>query len=75
MAQKVYSINDLLTPVASILRSLILLSVPFYSVHVNGDDTMSDDDLPGNDIVSINLSQYCFVDDKCSVVFQICNGN
>ena len=44
-------------------------------MHVNGDDIMSDDDLPGNDIVSINLSQYCFVDDKCSVVFQICNGN
>ena len=56
---------------SSILRSLILLTVLVYAVLVNGDGLVSDDKLPGNDkfngtvnTVSLNASQYCFVDDN-----------
>ena len=45
-----------------------MLSVLFYAVLVNGDGLVIDDDkLPGNDsvkIVSLNVSQYCFVNDN-----------
>ena len=51
----------------SISRSLILLSVLFPALLVNGDVMMTDDELMNNntvEIISLNVSQYCFVDDN-----------